>query len=111
MAIFYIIIGITHFINPDWFVQIVPPIFGYPLMLVLISGFFEILLGFFLFFENTKKIAGWGLICLLIAVFPANIYLAMTNGDAMNTTPLTAWGRLPFQFVFIYLAYFYSQDS
>tara|TARA_B100001115_G_scaffold34823_1_gene25707 strand:- start:335 stop:670 length:336 start_codon:yes stop_codon:yes gene_type:complete len=111
MAIFYIIIGITHFINPDWFVQIVPPIFGYPLMLVLISGFFEILLGFFLFFEKTKKIAGWGLICLLIAVFPANIYLAMTNGDAMNTTPLIAWGRLPFQFVFIYLAYFYSQDS
>ena len=111
MAIFYIMVGITHFTNPNWFVQIVPPMFSYPLLLVLISGFFEILLGFFLFFKRTKKMAGWGLICLLIAVFPANIYLAMTNGDAMNTTPLIAWGRLPFQFVFIYLAYWHSLDK
>ena len=41
-------------------------------------------------------------IALLIAVYPANIYLALTNGSAMNTTPLIAWGRLPFQFLFIY---------
>ena len=111
MAIFYIMVGISHLIFPSWFVQIVPPALDYPFLLVLISGFFEILLGFFLFFRKTKKIAGWGLICLLIAVFPANIYLAMTNGEAMNTTPLIAWGRLPFQFVFIYLAYWHSLDS
>ena len=111
MAIFYVMVGISHFIFPSWFVQIVPPALYYPLLLVLISGFFEILLGFFLLFNKTKKIAGWGLICLLIAVFPANIYLAMTNGEAMNTTPLIAWGRLPFQFVFIYLAYWHSLDS
>ena len=41
---------------------------------------------------------------LLVAVFPANIYLAQTNGAALNTTPLIAWGRLPFQFVFIAIA-------
>ncbi len=51
----------------------------------------------------------WGLILLLIAVYPANIYLAQTNGAAMNTTPLIAWGRLPFQFVFIGIAYWHSK--
>ena len=55
-----------------------------------------------------RYIAAWGLILLLIAVFPANIYLAMTNGAALNTTPLIAWGRLPFQFVFIAIAYWHS---
>ena len=55
-------------------------------------------------------IAGWGLILLLIAVYPANIYLALTNGAAMDTTPIIAWGRLPFQFVFIGLAYWHAKS-
>ena len=110
MAIFYVMVGISHFIFPSWYVQIVPQVLDYPLLIVLLSGFFEILLGFFLLFRKTKKIAGCGLIFLLIAVFPANIYLAMPNGEAMNTTPLIAWGRLPFQFVFIYLAYWHSLE-
>ena len=46
---------------------------------------------------------------LLVAVFPANIYLAQTNGAALNTTPLIAWGRLPFQFVFIAIAYWHTK--
>ena len=91
-----------------WCGKIVPPILPYKLSLVYISGFFEILFGIMLLFPYTRYIAAWGLIMLLIAVFPANIYLAMTNGAALNTTPLIAWGRLPFQFVFIGIAYRHS---
>jgi uncharacterized membrane protein len=77
--------------------------------LVYISGFFEVLFGLLLLFPGMRYVAGWGLILLLIAVFPANIYLALTNGAALNTTPLIAWGRLPFQFVFIAIAYWHTK--
>ena len=109
MGIFYISIGISHFTSPLWYVQIVPPYLPYKLELVYISGLFEILFGGMLFFKKTRFLAGWGLILLLIAVYPANIYLAQTNGAAMNTTPLIAWGRLPVQFIFIGLAYWHSK--
>ena len=109
MGIFYISIGISHFTSPIWYVQIVPPYLPYKLELVYISGLFEILFGGMLFFKKTRFLAGWGLILLLIAVYPANIYLAQTNGAAMNTTPLIAWGRLPVQFIFVGLAYWHSK--
>ena len=109
MGIFYIAIGISHFTSPIWYVQIVPPYLPYKLELVYISGLFEILFGGMLFFKKTRFLAGWGLILLLIAVYPANIYLAQTNGAAMNTTPLIAWGRLPVQFIFVGLAYWHSK--
>ena len=109
MGVFYISIGISHFNSPIWYVQIVPPYLPYKLELVYISGLFEILFGGMLFFRKTRFLAGWGLILLLIAVYPANIYLAQTNGAAMNTTPLIAWGRLPVQFIFVGLAYWHSK--
>ena len=108
MSIFYIGVGVKHFTNPMWFIKIVPPLLPYKLSLVYISGFFEILFGIMLLFPITRYMAAWGLILLLIAVFPANIYLAMTNGAALNTTPFIAWGRLPFQFLFIAIAYWHS---
>ena len=109
MGVFYISIGTSHFTSPIWYVQIVPPYLPYKLELVYISGLFEILFGGMLFFKKTRFLAGWGLILLLIAVYPANIYLAQTNGAAMNTTPLIAWGRIPVQFIFIGLAYWHSK--
>ena len=109
MGVFYISIGISHFTSPIWYVQIVPPYLPYKLELVYISGIFEILFGGMLLFKKTRFLAGWGLILLLIAVYPANIYLAQTNGVAMNTTPLIAWGRLPVQFIFVGLAYWHSK--
>ena len=109
MSIFYVSVGVNHFTIPEWFLQIVPPRLPYKLELVYISGFLEILLGVMLLIPATRFYAAWGLILLLIAVYPANIYLAQTNGAAMNTTPLVAWGRLPFQFVFIALAYWHTK--
>jgi len=109
MSWFYISIGLSHFTDPNWFLQIVPPYLPYKLELVYISGFFEIIFGIMLITPSLKHYAAWGLILLLIAVFPANIYLAQTNGAAMNTSPLVAWARLPFQFLFIGIAYWHTK--
>ena len=109
MSVFYISVGLSHFTDPNWFLQIVPPYLPFKIELVYISGFFEILFGGMLLFKKTRFLAGWGLILLLLAVYPANIYLAQTNGAAMNTTPLVAWGRLPVQFIFIWIAYWHSK--
>ena len=109
MSIFYIQIGIKHFTDLSWFLLIMPPYLPFHKELVYLSGFFEILFGLMLLFKKTRFIAGWGLILLLIAVFPANIYLAQTNGAAMNVSAAIAWGRLPFQLVFISLAYWHSK--
>ena len=109
MSLFYIMAGTNHFINPDWYVRIVPPNLPFKTAIVYISGILEIILGSLLIFPKIRFISGWGLIILLVAVYPANIYVALTNGEAMDITPLIAWGRLPFQFVLIGLAYWHSK--
>ena len=109
MGIFYIAVGVKHFQDPSWFVQIIPPILPYKYELVYLSGFFEILLGILLMIPRFQSTAAKGLIILLICVYPANIYLAQTNGAALGISPFIAWGRLPFQFVFIGIAYWHSK--
>ena len=68
------------------------------------------LLGVLLMISKFQSTAAKGLIILLICVYPANIYLAQTNGAALGISPLIAWGRLPFQFVFIGLAYWHTKE-
>ena len=109
MSWFYISVGISHFTDPNWFLQIVPPYLPYKLELVYISGLLEIILGIMLIIPSIRFYAGWGLIMLLFAVYPANIYLAQTNGAAMKTSSVVAWGRLPFQFLFIGIAYWHTK--
>ncbi len=110
MSFFYVYAGVMHFSNSDFYLNIMPPYLPYHLELVYISGFFEILLGIMLIPNKTRYLACWGLILLLIAVFPSNIYLAQTNGKALDISPILAWGRLPFQAVFIIIAYWHSNN-
>ena len=110
MSLLYIIVGIKHFTDPVFFLKIMPSYLAYHLELVYLSGFFEILFGVLLIFKVTRFYAAWGIILLLIAVFPANIYLAQTNGQALGTTPLVAWGRLPFQLLFVSIAYWHTRQ-
>ena len=108
MSLFYVSVGINHFLNPEWFVKIVPPMlleFNY--QLVYLSGVCEVMFGLLILIPKARYYAAWGLILTLAAVFPANIYLAQTNGVAMDTTAAVAWYRLPFQTVFILLAYWH----
>ena len=113
MSFFYIYIGFKHFIEPDWFLHIMPPyLMSIGLELIYISGFFEILLGLLLLFKKYRKIAAYGIILLLIAVYPANIYLAF-NQEAQQLIGISAfkasWLRLPLQFIFIGIAYLQSE--
>ena len=109
MSLFYVFAGIKHFTNPTWYMKIMPPYLPLHKELVYISGAFEIILGLMLLLDKTRFVGAWGLILLLIAIFPANIYLAQTNGAALNISPTLAWGRLPFQAIFILIAYWHTK--
>tara|TARA_Y100001970_G_scaffold293348_1_gene439582 strand:- start:672 stop:1055 length:384 start_codon:yes stop_codon:yes gene_type:complete len=112
LSLFYIYVGIKHFIDPYWFVQIMPPYLPYHLELVYLSGFFEVFLGLFLLFSKSRKYAAYGIILLLIAVYPANIYLAFNDlpQKALDISSFAAsWIRLPIQFVLIGVAFWHSQ--
>ena len=107
-SIFYVIVGIKHFIEPEYFLSIVPPYLPYHLELVYISGLFEILFGLLILFPKYRYYGAIGLILLLIAVFPANIYLAQSKEaqEAIGATLEIATWRLPIQGVLIWIAYF-----
>ena len=109
MSLFYVFAGIKHFTNPYWYMKIMPPYLPLHKELVYISGAFEIILGLMLLLDKTRFVGAWGLILLLIAIFPANIYLAQTNGAVLNISPALAWGRLPFQAIFILIAYWHTK--
>ncbi len=101
-------VGVLHFVSPEPFVRIVPPFLPAPLMLVYVSGVFEILGGLGLLVPRVRLYAAWGLIALFIAVFPANIYMAVEQISLDPAQPMPAWiawARLPFQALFIALAY------
>ena len=113
MSFFYIWVGIKHFIDPKWFINIMPPYLPFHYAAVYISGFFEILFGLGLLFSKSRYYAAWGLILLLIAVYPANIYLAFNEAPqkAIGISAFAAsWVRLPIQFIFLGLAYWHSKD-
>ncbi|WP_373189940.1 MauE/DoxX family redox-associated membrane protein [Halolamina sp.] len=117
MGSLYVVAGIAHFLAPNGFAQIVPPWLPNPLALVYLSGIAEIVLGLGVLHPRTRKPAAWGLIALLLAVFPANIYMA-TSGvvvqDAatgtLDPSPLVRWGRLPLQAVLIAWAWWYTGE-
>jgi uncharacterized membrane protein len=98
-AIFYIGAGSLHFLRAELYLKIVPPYIPWHLAMVRISGFFEILGGFGLLIPPTRRAAAWGLIALLIAVFPANLYMATNpiEAGAASIAPVLRWGRLPVQ--------------
>ena len=111
LALTMISIGILHFARPKPFVRIVPKFLAAPLALVYISGFFEIAGGVGLLIPATRVAAAWGLVALYIAVFPANIYMLTHNISLNPKKPIPKWAlwvRLPFQFVFIAWAYWFT---
>tara|TARA_B100001778_G_C18217452_1_gene462886 strand:- start:131 stop:541 length:411 start_codon:yes stop_codon:yes gene_type:complete len=112
MSSLYIIVGIQHFINIDFFINIVPPYIICKKEVVLLSGFFEIVLGILLIFKQTRKIAALAIILLLITVFPANIYLYISEipRDALGISKNQALIRMPFQIPLIIIAYWHSKE-
>lgn len=107
MAVLYIMAGINHFVNPRFYYKITPPFLKNKPVINVISGSAEILLGILLF-TSLSSLAAWGIIALLIAVFPANIYHLQQRGAGMKIPVWALWIRLPMQLVLIYWAYVFT---
>ena len=106
----FVAIGVLHFTHDTIFVRIMPPALPYPLELVWISGVFEILGGIGLLVPFSRRFAGWGLLALLVAVFPANVHMAVNEVylpvDWLEQTRTGLWLRLPFQLVIAWQVWF-----
>jgi uncharacterized membrane protein len=111
LVIFITTAGLLHFIKPEPFVKIVPPYLPYPLALVYISGFFEILGGVGLLIPPVSQAAAWGLIALFVAVFPANLNMAVNQIqlNGIPNSPFLYWARLPLQAVLIAWAWWFTK--
>ncbi|WP_240623406.1 DoxX family protein [Brumimicrobium aurantiacum] len=107
MSALYCIAGILHFVKPKPYIKIVPRYIPYPKLMVYISGLFELIFGIGLLFEVTQSFSAVGLILLLIAVFPANIYMAKRMHEKKSKNRWIAFIRLPLQFLLIYWAYLF----
>ena len=113
MSLLYILVGIKHFLDPNFFLKIMPEYLNYHLELVYLSGFFEILFGILLIFKKTRFFGAWGVFILLICVFPANIYLYSSEAAqiALNISKSQALIRLPFQIPLLIIAYWHSNEK
>jgi uncharacterized membrane protein len=112
-TIFFVMAGTNHFIQPKFYRQIVPPMFPAPGLLVIASGICEIAGGIGLQIRSLRPAAGWGLIALLVAVFPANVYMVVSPQAAtdIHVSKILLWLRLPLQGVFIIWVWFVSRGD
>jgi uncharacterized membrane protein len=108
LALLMVAAGAMHFINPDFYLRIMPPYLPFHLELVYLSGFFEMAFGLLLLVPRLSKWAAWGIIALLIAVFPANIY-AYQHQEIVAAPPILHLLRLPLQGVLILWAYWHTK--
>ncbi len=109
----FVIVGIKHFTSTSFFEAIVPPYLPSPRSLVYLSGVFEVAGGVGILIPKLRQVARWGLIALLIAVFPANLHMAI-NPSAFVDAGLPLWGlylRLPLQAVLIVWVYWSGRPA
>ena len=100
LGIFFVLAGLNHFREPALYVAMLPPWTPQAAGLSAIAGAFEILGGIGLLLPGTRRAAGWGLIALLVAVLPANLYVAhLGHMEGFSFSPTTLWLRLPLQAV------------
>lgn len=104
IALVFCGMGVLHFVKPEPFLKVMPAVFPYPYALVLISGCFEFLGGAGVLIPLVRRAAGFGLIALLIVVFPVNIsmFLRHVQTHAWDVNGMVLLLRLPLQFVMIW---------
>ncbi|MGH9804683.1 MAG: DoxX family protein [Candidatus Acidiferrales bacterium] len=103
MAAMFLFTGADHFANPQRYLPMMPPYVPWPGTMIYLSGFFELLGAAGLLWRKTRRWGGYGLAALLVAVFQANIYVALAGGqvEGLPAGGWYYWVRLPLQFVFI----------
>lgn len=111
---FYVWAGVMHFARPDFYLPMMPPYLPWHAELVFLSGVAEVLCGLGLLLPQTRKLAAWGTIALLVAVFPANVHVAVNDVPVFGATegagPI-GYVRLPLQLVLIAWAWWYTRDG
>lgn len=107
-AALFVVAGTNHFLNPSFYMKIMPPYLPWHWELVILSGVFEMVLGLLLFAPRTASLAAWGLIALLIAIFPANLHMALHPDHYPRIPEWFLWARLPLQGVLIAWAYWFT---
>tara|TARA_B100000925_G_C21930959_1_gene440248 strand:- start:9 stop:476 length:468 start_codon:yes stop_codon:yes gene_type:complete len=113
MSFMYIFIGVKHFADPQYFVNITPPQIQHKILVVYFTGVLEILGGLLILNKKTRMIGAYTLIFLLIMVFPANIYLYVSEvpQQLLGISKTDALLRLPFQAPLIVIAYWHSKEN
>ncbi len=111
LAGIFIVAGPLHFLTPHTYLQIMPPYLSHPLALVYISGAAELLGGIGLLVPSTRRAAAWGLVALLIAVWPANVYMASAHLQypGLLGQSWAQWVRVLLQIPLIYWAWTYTR--
>ncbi len=102
---FFMIGGAYHFVNPQPYIAMMPPYLPWPATLVAVSGIAEVAGGVGVLISSVRLLAAWGLIVLLLAVFPANLHVALHGWPGVSLPQWVLWLRLPLQPVFIWLVY------
>ncbi|MVN76043.1 DoxX family membrane protein [Hymenobacter sp. HMF4947] len=96
LALLFVGAGLLHFLKPETYLRIMPPALPAPRLLVLLSGVAEVAGGLGLLLPATRRWAAWGLLALLLAVFPANVYMLQIQAQ-LHIPAWVAWARLPLQ--------------
>ena len=109
LGISFVVAGVMHFVNPPFYLKLMPPYLPWHLGLVYLSGVFEILLGILLIIPQYTRLAAWGLIALLLAIYPANIYPAMNPHLFPEVSAKFLYWRLPVQFILIAWAWWFTR--
>jgi uncharacterized membrane protein len=109
MSALYLLAGMVHFIRPSIYMKIMPRWIPWHWELIILSGICEILLAILLLFPVTRPLAAWGIIILLIAVFPANIQMMLNYLNRHHPYLWIAILRLPLQLLLIWWAYQYTK--
>ena len=109
LGLLFVAAGLNHFINPDFYLKIMPPYLPWHLFLVYVSGIVEAFLGAALLIRRSARLAAWGLIALLVAVFPANIHMALNPDLYPEYNRALLWARLPVQAVLMAWVYWYTR--
>ena len=105
MGLFVGFAGVMHFVSPDFFNEIVPPwLPPSPEFWTYASGVVELVVAWLLLRPSSRRVGAIAAVWLYIGVYPANLYMAWDWRDRAMSDQLIAYGRLPFQFLFIWLA-------
>ncbi len=111
LAIGFILAGINHFLNTAFYLRMMPPYFPWHTFLVYLSGAIEIALGILLLIPRYTRRAAVGMIALLVAVYPANFYMAQNPELFQEFRPWMIRLRLPLQFIIILWAHWFTRPN